>query len=40
MRNSRVRRRRFCTRVTTEPFLMTESGMPATRSNIAGTATS
>ena len=40
MRNSRDRQRRFCTRVTTKPFLMTESGMPATRSNIAGTATS
>jgi hypothetical protein len=27
-------------RGTTKPFLVTESGMPATRSNIAGTATS
>ena len=40
MRKGRVRQRRFCTRVNTKPALMTESGMPATRSNIAGTATS
>jgi hypothetical protein len=26
--------------VTTEPFLMAESGVPATRPNMAGTATS
>src|SRR6185369_7559907 len=39
-RNSHDRQRRFCMRGTTKPFLVTESGMPATRSNIAGTATS
>jgi hypothetical protein len=40
MRSGRDRQRRFCTRVTTKPILVTESGMPATRSNIAGTASS